>query len=114
MPAVSQRGAVIQARVSTSPARAKAQMTPNRAQPQAPSVRKMCIRDSCYLWGGIESQQVAIDRDGDHRSFFYMSYDLPNYNSRWVLVDYSSFIPNINLQWQSEWAPWSPMRKRCV
>ena len=70
--------------------------------------------ERCYLWGGIESQQVAIDRDGDHRSFFYMSYDLPNYNSRWVLVDYSSFIPNINLQWQSEWAPWSPMRKDAV
>ena len=70
--------------------------------------------ERCYLWGGIESQQVAIDRDGDHRSFFYMSYDLPNYNSRWALVDYSSFIPNINLQWQSELAPWSPMRKDAV
>ena len=70
--------------------------------------------ERCYLWGGIESQQVAIDRDGDHRSFFYMSYALPNYNSRWELVDYSRFIPSVNLQWQSEWAPWSPLRKDTV
>lgn len=70
--------------------------------------------ERCYLWGGIESQQVAIDRDGDHRSFFYMSYDLPNYNNRWELVDYSLFIPSVNLQWQSEWAPWSPLRKDAV
>ena len=70
--------------------------------------------ERCYLWGGIESQQVAIDRDGDHRSFFYMSYDLPNYNNRWELVDYSRFIPSANLQWQSEWAPWSPLRKDAV
>ena len=71
--------------------------------------------ERCYLWGGIESQQVAIDRDGDHRSFFYMSYALPNYNSRWgELVDYSGFIPSVNLQWQSECAPWSPLRKDTV
>ena len=70
--------------------------------------------ERCYLWGGIESQQVSIDRDGDHRSFFYMSYDLPNYNNRWELVDYSRFIPSANLQWQSEWVPWSPLRKDAV
>ena len=70
--------------------------------------------ERCYLWGGIESQQASIDRDGDHRSFFSMNYALPNYNNRWELVDYSRFIPSVNLLWQSELAPWSPLRKDAV
>lgn len=70
--------------------------------------------ERCYIWGGIESQQVAIDRDGEHRSFFHMSYSLPSYSSRWELVDYSQLIPSISLQWQSEWTAWSPLRKEGV
>lgn len=70
--------------------------------------------ERCYISGGLQSQSIALEEDVDHRSFFHMSFMLPDYNTGWERVDNSLFISSVMLEWQSQWVPWSPLRKDAV
>ncbi|MEM5780140.1 MAG: helix-turn-helix transcriptional regulator [Bacillota bacterium] len=73
-----------------------------------------CHLDRCYIWGDAGWQQVSLEQDWNSRTFFDMSYSLPNYYENGSLVDNSNVISNMVLFWRSEFRPWSPLVKENV
>lgn len=56
--------------------------------------------ERCYLYGGY----VSLESDWEHRSFFSSAGGARGGGS----------IRNFDMAWQSEWAPWSPLKKENV
>lgn len=67
--------------------------------------------ERCYLSDG----SVTLEQDVDYRSFFHLwVIDEPHYDAYGNYVDTSMEIPSVDIVWQSEWTPWSPLRKDAV
>ena len=67
--------------------------------------------ERCYLTDG----SVALERDVNNRSFFYLwTVDETHYDAHGNYVDTAMEIPSVDIIWQSEWSPWSPLRKNAV
>lgn len=70
--------------------------------------------ERCYIWGGAEWQYVSLEQNADKRTFFSLSAPFPDYYGGFAPVDNSLMTPYIQLTWQTEWAPWSPLDKENV
>ena len=67
--------------------------------------------ERCYLLGN----NLTLEQDVNNRSFFSLwVIDESYYDTYGNYVDTSLWVPSVDITWQDEWSPWSPLRKDAV